>query len=87
MARPSPCFASGTMAAYAIGRRRLLDISAGLVRGNQRKWADDDVAVLQTYAGVRSAMWIAQKLDRSEASIVLKLKRLGLSRRVENLFE
>lgn len=49
---------------------------------NRRAWTDDEVALLQRWQGLRSAHWIAKKLQRGETAVALKFSRLGLSRRV-----
>lgn len=47
-----------------------------------RGWTADEERFLFEHAGTRHARWMARKLGRTEASVVLKLKRLELSRRI-----
>src|SRR5208283_4730935 len=48
----------------------------------ERKWKSEEMAYLYRWNGKRSARWIAKKIGRSETSIILKFKRMGLSRAV-----
>lgn len=57
---------------------------AGKWPADRRPWKTEEVAFLREWAGVRSASWIAKKIGRSETSVVLKLKRLRMSRRIAN---
>ncbi|OES45629.1 helix-turn-helix domain-containing protein [Domibacillus iocasae] len=43
-----------------------------------RKWTDEDVSFLQKRVGSCSLSAIAKQLKRSEAAVLLKLKKLGL---------
>lgn len=55
----------------------------GLCYPVERKdWTPGEVDFLMEYAGVRTAHWISLKLGRSETSVVLKFKRMKISRRV-----
>jgi hypothetical protein len=49
---------------------------------DRRDWTAAEVAELQKWLGVRSAAWIAERLGRGLTSVALKIKRLGLSRRI-----
>lgn len=48
----------------------------------RRTWTTDDMALLEQYAGQRHVNWIAKRLKRPIVSVVLKLKRMDLRRRV-----
>ncbi len=55
----------------------------GLCYGVDRKdWTPEETAFLWEHAGHRLTHWIAKQLGRSETSVVLKFKRLKISRRV-----
>lgn len=67
---------------WAVTRRASL---LGLARPwpqERKDWTREEVAFLQEHAGTRHVNWIRRKLARSLTSVVLKMKRLGLSRRV-----
>jgi hypothetical protein len=49
---------------------------------DRRLWTAAEVKFLKLWEGRRSAMWIARRLGRGETSVILKFKRLRLSRRV-----
>ena len=49
---------------------------------DSRAWSKKDVDFLLDWVGDRDVHWIARKLERSLTSVVLKLKRLRISRRV-----
>lgn len=49
---------------------------------DRKDWMDAEVKFLLDHAGDRSDKWIARKLNRSLTSVVLKCKRLKISRRV-----
>ena len=51
---------------------------------DRRAWTEAEVAILEKWSGVRSSGWIGRRLGRGLTSVVLKQKRLGLSRRVRN---
>lgn len=53
-------------------------------RADRRLWTPDEDAFLQEHAGVRHSNWIRVQLRRSEASVVLRLRRLGLTQRVSD---
>lgn len=46
-----------------------------------RVWTDDEDAFLERHIGSRHPHWIAGKLNRSETSVCVRAKRLGISRR------
>jgi len=55
----------------------------GITRAVDRQdWTHQEEAILMEFAGKRSAEWIARRLKRSLTSVVLKFKRMGISRRV-----
>lgn len=57
----------------------------GLTRpapASRRDWTAEEIQVLRTWQGLRSAKWIGRRIDRSETSVVLKFKRMRLSRRI-----
>jgi hypothetical protein len=49
---------------------------------DQRSWTLDDLVILERLLGKVSAVTIAKNLQRTEASVVMKIKALGNSRRV-----
>ena len=49
---------------------------------DRKDWTREEVAFLEEHAGTRHANWIRRRLGRSLTSVVVKMKRLGLSRRV-----
>jgi len=51
---------------------------------HRKAWTAKEVAVIEEWAGLRSAAWIARKLGRPESTVILKMKRLAISRRVAN---
>lgn len=51
---------------------------------DRRDWTAEEVDFLQEWTGRRSAHWIARRLGRGETSVVLKMKRLSLSRRIQD---
>ena len=51
---------------------------------DKRPWTAEEEESLERLLGKVSALTIARRLKRSEASVVLKIKRLGVSRRVRN---
>lgn len=57
----------------------------GLCYAVERKdWTPEETAFLWEHAGTRHAHWIAKQLKRSETSVVLKFKRMKISRRVQD---
>jgi len=68
--------------AWAIKKRAA---GLGLTRAVDRKnWTPDEVTFLWNHAGTRNTRWIAKQLGRSETSVVMKFKRMRISRRVRN---
>jgi len=51
---------------------------------DKRLWTMAEEAIVEHLVGKVSALTIAKRLKRTEASVVLKIKRMGLSRRVRN---
>jgi hypothetical protein len=51
---------------------------------DKRPWTAAEVAIIERLVGKVSALTIAKRLKRTESSVVLKIKRLGLSRRVRD---
>jgi len=51
---------------------------------DKRPWTAEEEESLERLLGKVSALTIARRLKRTEASVVLKIKRLGVSRRVRN---
>jgi len=51
---------------------------------DRRPWTIAEEAIVERLVGKVSALTIAKRLKRTEASVVLKIKRMGLSRRVRN---
>ena len=74
--------------AKALGRRawevkrRARELGLAFPRAAWKDWTPEEVALLEASAGVRHVNWIARRLRRSLTSVVLKLKRLHLSRRI-----
>lgn len=48
---------------------------------DRRDWTERETAFLMEHAGHRHTHWIAKQLGRTETSVVLKFKRLRISRR------
>jgi DNA-binding CsgD family transcriptional regulator len=57
-------------------------IQLGLSFSNRRPWTDEEVEVLQTYAGRQTPKALATKLNRTHSSVKAKLKELSLSARI-----
>ena len=51
---------------------------------DKRPWTAEEEEILERLLGKLSALTIARRLKRTKASVVLKIKRLGVSRRVRN---
>ena len=59
--------------------------SLGLTRHqDKRPWTAEEEESLERLLGKVIALTIARRLKRTEASVVVKIKRLGVSRRVRN---
>jgi hypothetical protein len=65
-------------------KRRAREI--GLARTKPVNWSQEETAFLLEHAGVRTPLWIAKRLGRSLTAILMKVKHLHLSRRVQNGF-
>jgi hypothetical protein len=50
----------------------------------RRDWTKAEAQFLWEHAGSRTTHWISKQLQRSEASVVLKLRRMKISRRYRN---
>lgn len=48
---------------------------------DRRDWTPKEESFLRNHAGSRHVHWMAKRLGRSETSVVLKLKRMQISRR------
>ena len=51
---------------------------------DKRPWTAEEIEMLEGWLGKFSAGTIAKRLGRTESSVVLKIKRLAVSRRVCN---
>ncbi len=51
---------------------------------DRRDWTPDEEDYLRTWQGLRSAAWIGKQLERGETSVILKMKHMGLSRRIRD---
>ena len=51
---------------------------------DKRPWSTTEESILERLLGKVSALTIARRLKRTEASVALKIKRLGVSRRVRS---
>jgi len=51
---------------------------------DRRPWTAAEEEIIERLVGRVSALTIAKRLKRTEASVVLKIKRMGLSRRVRD---
>lgn len=51
---------------------------------DKRPWTAAEEEIIERLVGKVSALTIAKRLKRTEASVVLKIKRMGVSRRVSN---
>jgi hypothetical protein len=47
---------------------------------DRRNWTAEELSFLEEHAGVRHANWIAKRLKRSLSSVVIRMKRLHISR-------
>ena len=54
------------------------------MRQDRRPWTAAEVEIIERLVGKVSVLTIAKRLKRTEASVVLKIKRMGLSRRVRD---
>lgn len=53
-------------------------------RGRSPEWTPEQLDVLERFAGRRSVDFLARATGRSRTAVIVKLKRLGISRRVES---
>lgn len=51
---------------------------------DRRDYTMEEVAFVEEWTSARSSKWIARRLKRTETSVMLKQKRMGLSRRVRD---
>ncbi|HXG59176.1 MAG TPA: hypothetical protein VNL91_09145 [Thermoanaerobaculia bacterium] len=51
---------------------------------DRRGWDESELQFLLDHLGQRTPLWIAKRLKRSETSVVMKAKRLRLSRRFDD---
>jgi len=51
---------------------------------DRKNWTDQEMAFVWEHGGTRTTHWIAKQLGRTEASVVLKFKRMKISRRVKD---
>lgn len=49
---------------------------------DRRAWTREEIAFLEQHAGTRHVNWIRLKLKRGLSAVIVKMKRLGLSRRL-----
>jgi hypothetical protein len=62
-------------------RARALGLSTPIRR---QDFTAQEVTFIEEWTGTRSSHWIADQLKRTETSVILKQKRMGLSRRVRD---
>lgn len=63
-------------------RAKVLGLSFTRKALGLQDWTPEEEATIIEFTGKRSSLWIARKLGRSETSMILKQKRMRLSRRV-----
>jgi hypothetical protein len=51
---------------------------------DRKDWTAEETNFLLDHAGTRTSHWISKQLKRSETSVVLKFKRMKISRRVSD---
>jgi hypothetical protein len=56
----------------------------GIARVKEPRWTAEQDAFLLEHAGVRTPKWIAKRLGRTLTAVVVRLKRLHISRRVRD---
>lgn len=62
-------------------------VKLGLTRPwskDRRAWTADEEEFLRTWQGLRGPKWIGKRLGRGPTSVILKMKRLGLNRRIRD---
>lgn len=62
-------------------RAQQLGLSRPTWNTDRREWTEEEERFLLNHAGSRHVHWMAKQLKRSMTSVVLKLKRMHLSRR------
>jgi hypothetical protein len=55
-----------------------------LARPKEARWTAEQDAFLLEHAGTRTANWMAKRLGRTLTAVVVRLKRLHISRRVQD---
>lgn len=63
-------------------KRRARELGLAAPRAARREWTAAEETFLEQHAGTRLATWMARKLGRGLTSVVVKLKRMKLSRRI-----
>jgi hypothetical protein len=63
-------------------KRRARELGLAGERAPWQDWTPAEVQFLETHAGTRHVNWLSKQLGRTLTSVVLKLKRMHLSRRV-----
>jgi hypothetical protein len=63
-------------------KRRARALGLAGERAPWQDWTPAEVQFLEAHAGTRHVNWISKQLGRTLTSVVLKLKRMHLSRRV-----
>lgn len=61
---------------------RAMDL--GLAYTKPANWSQEETAFLLDHAGVHTPLWISKRVGRTVTAVVMKLKHLHLSRRVQN---
>lgn len=62
-------------------RRWACELGLSVLAKKEPDWSAADIAFLETHIGSRHVLWIAKRLERSITAVVVKSKRLGISRR------
>lgn len=65
-------------------KKRARDLGLAFPRGAWQPWTPAEEAFLESHAGTRHLHWMAKQLGRGLASVVMKLKRMSLSRRIRD---
>ena len=56
----------------------------GIARPKPAKWSQEEIDFLLEHTGTRTVLWMAKRLHRTTTAVVVKLKRLHLSRRIDH---
>ena len=56
----------------------------GIAHVKEPRWTAEQDAFLQEHAGVRTPLWISKRIGRTLTAVVVRLKRLHISRRVRD---